>query len=172
MTQSPSSVLGFVFWFSKTKQEIYNSKHLQRLQTPLGWAKLPWDLSMESDQTLMSGNSFGSSKCAWHQGMKLDENNLNTNKLQHLPMKWNLLLHPPQDLWVMTKRSTGSFLFSAPKQNKQDRLSEQEKESCNSNSGLKVWMFFYIQLLHELKKLNSPLITKIAPWLESLIIPF
>lgn len=82
-------------------------------------------------------------------------------------MKWNLLLHPPEDLWVMTKHSTGSFLFSASKPNKQDRLSEQEKESCNSNCGLKVWMLFYIQLLHELKKQNSPLITKIAPWLES-----
>lgn len=43
-------------------------------------------------------------------------------------MKWNLLLHPPEDLWAMTKHSTGSFLFSASKQNKQDRPSEQEKE--------------------------------------------
>lgn len=87
-------------------------------------------------------------------------------------MKWNLLLHPPKDLWVMTKHSTGSFLFSSSKQNKQDRLSEQQKESCNSNSELKVWTFFYIQLLHELKELNSSLITKIAPWLESLNVPF
>lgn len=143
-----------------------------KIATSLGWAIISWALSVESDHTLTSGNSFRSSKYAWHLGMKLYKNNLNKNKLHHLPMKWNLLLHPPEDLWVMTKHSTGSFLFSASKQNKQDRLSEQEKESCNSNSGLKVWMLFYIQLLHELKKLKSPLITKIAPWLESHIIPF
>lgn len=86
-------------------------------------------------------------------------------------MKWNLLLHPPEDLWEMTKHSTEPFLFLASKENKQDWLTEEEKESCNSSSENNMWIFFYIRLLHDLKKLNSSLTTKIPPRLEGHVIP-
>lgn len=74
--------------------------------------------------------------------MKLYKNTLNKNKLHSLPMKWNLLLHPPEDLWEMTKHSTEPFLFLASKENKHDWLTEQEKEGYNSSSENNMWIFF------------------------------